>query len=375
MIKVIFFSALMILGILFSQWIDLLPYRGMIQMLTLTALGYIMIEVGLEFTLDKSKLRSYGKDYLIAMTAAAFPWILCTLWIWACFDITLAQATIVGRFAAPTSAGVLFTMLAAAGLATTWVLKKARILAIFDDLDTVLLIVPLQMFHIGLRWHAIFLIAIIAFLLIGAYKFLHQLRLPIGRTWLLGYAAIITVAAELFEKSTMINIEVLLPAFALGCVLYNPHDPNQKILHRHEHAYIEPENRWDRRIDSGIKYIYMFLVGCSIPKIAIGEVNWFFLLGHVLALTFLSNLGKLYPLFCYKKEASFNERLALSVAMWPRGEVGVGVLLISVNYALPEIVTQLAGLSLTLNLLLTGFFVYFVIWLLKRREPLWKSES
>ena len=59
------------------------------------------------------------------------------------------------------------------------------------------------------------------------------------------------------------------------------------------------------------------------------------------------------------------ERVALSVAMWPRGEVGVGVLLISMNYALPEIVIQLAGLSLTLNLFLTGFFIYFVIWISK----------
>jgi Kef-type K+ transport system membrane component KefB len=114
----------------------------------------------------------------------------------------------------------------------------------------------------------------------------------------------------------------------------------------------------------------MFLVGCSLPKIAVGQVDWLFLLGHVLALTFLSNLGKLYPMFCYKKEASFKERAALSIAMWPRGEVGVGVLLISVNYALPEIVIQLAGLSLALNLFLTGFFIYLVIWILKKRGPL-----
>ncbi len=369
------FSFLIVAGILFSQWIDLLPYRGLLQMLTLTALGYIMIEVGLEFTIDKSNLKSYGKDYLVAMTAAAFPWILCTLWIWSCFDINLAQATIIGRFAAPTSAGILFTMLAAAGLATTWVFKKARILAIFDDLDTVLLIVPLQMLHIGLQIHAIALIGIIALLLICGYRFLHQLKLPIGRGWLLGYAAILTVGAELFEKTTLINIEILLPAFVFGCILYNPHDPSQKILHRHEHAYIEPESLWGRRLDAAIKYAYMFLIGCSLPKIAVGHFSWFFISGHVLALTLLSNLGKIYPLFCYKKEASFNERLALSIAMWPRGEVGAGILFISINYALPEIIVQVATLSLALNLFLTGFFIYFVIWILKRRTPLWKFRS
>ncbi len=370
MIKVFIFSGLMTLGILFSQWIDISSYRHLIQTITLTALGYIMMEVGLEFTIDKSKLSSYGKDYLIAMTAAAFPWILCTLWIWFCFDINLSQATIIGRFAAPTSAGVLFTMLAAAGLAKTWVFKKARILAIFDDFDTVLLIVPLQMMHMALRIHAFALFAMIVVLLYCAYRFLHQLKLPTGRFWLVGYAVILTILCEVFEKTTLINVEVLLPAFVFGCILHNPHAPNQKLKHRHEHEYLEPEPLWDRRLDASIKYFYMFLVGSSLPKIALEHVNWLFLLGHVLALTFLSNLGKLYPVFCYKKEASYKERVALSVAMWPRGEVGVGVLLISMNYDLPEIVIQLAEMSLVLNLFLTGFFIYLVIWILKKRGPL-----
>ena len=358
MIKVVTFSALIILGILFSQYVDLAAYRSSIQFLTLSALAYIMIEVGLEFTINKNQLSSYGKDYLIAMTAAAFPWILCTLWIWFYFDINLAQATIVGRFAAPTSAGILFTMLAAAGLATTWVFKKARILAIFDDLDTILLILPLQMIHVGLRWHALILVSMIALILWLAYRFLHRLKLPIQRHWLMVYAVLLTLLCELFEKNLFINLEVLLPSFALGCILYHPHDSQQSTTHHTEPA-------WERYLDSSIKFIYMFLVGCALPKIIFGQIDGWLLAGHVLALTCLSNIGKLYPMFCYKQEASLRERIALSVAMWPRGEVGVGVLLISMNYALPELVVQIAGLSLTLNLLLTGFFISFVIWMLR----------
>ncbi|MBI3237211.1 MAG: sodium:proton antiporter [Chlamydiales bacterium] len=372
MIKVIIFSTLIIAGILFSQWIDLSAYRNYLQTLTLTALSYIMIEVGLEFTIDKSRLKSYGKDYLIAMTAATFPWIFCTLWIWSYFDIDLTDATIIGRFAAPTSAGLLFTMLAAAGLGTTWVFKKARILAIFDDLDTILLIIPLQMLHIGVSWHALALICIIIFLLLAAYRFLHRMRWPISRIWVLAYAIILTVVCELFEKTTLINIEVLLPSFALGCILYNPHDPNRPLKHAREHAFIEPSSPGGLKLDNAIKFIYMFLIGCSLPKISFQTVDWTFLLWHVLALTFLSNLGKLYPLFCYKKDASLRERTALSIAMWPRGEVGVGILLISMNYALPDIVIQLAGLSLTLNLLLTGLFIYLVIWILKGKSAISK---
>jgi hypothetical protein len=32
------------------------------------------------------------------------------------------------------------------------VFRKARVLAIFDDLDTVLLMIPLKMMIVGLRW-------------------------------------------------------------------------------------------------------------------------------------------------------------------------------------------------------------------------------
>jgi hypothetical protein len=72
------------------------------------------------------------------LTAAAYFW-----WF---FQIGTAESPLIGRFAARTSAGILFTMLAAAGLAATWTYKKARVLAIFDDLDTVLLMIPLRSF-------------------------------------------------------------------------------------------------------------------------------------------------------------------------------------------------------------------------------------
>ena len=59
---------------------------------------------------------------------------------------------LLSRFTAPTSAGILFTMLAAAGLKASWVYKKVQVLAIFDDLDTILLMIPLQIMMVGLRW-------------------------------------------------------------------------------------------------------------------------------------------------------------------------------------------------------------------------------
>ena len=68
-------------------------------------------------------------------------------------DFTAWKETLLaGRLAAPTSAGVLVSMLAAAGLGATWLFRRVRVLAIFDDLDTVLLMIPLKMLMMGLAW-------------------------------------------------------------------------------------------------------------------------------------------------------------------------------------------------------------------------------
>ena len=358
MLKVLAYSFLMILGVGLSQITDLSPYRSHIHRVALILLAYIMIEVGLEFTMKKGKFKEYGKDYLIAMTAATFPWIFCSLYFWLFFPIDLTSAAIIGRFAAPTSAGVLFTMLAAAGLASTWVFKKARILAIFDDLDTVLMIIPLQMLYLGFNQKGLFLILIIIILLFSCYQFLHRLRISIKRSWLFLYAILLTLSLEIFENTTFISLEVILPAFILGCILYNPalkHESHKKPLVK-ESAFTA---------DDLIKYLYMFLVGCVLPKISFETSNWIFIIVHVLMLTFLANLGKMYPAFCYKKEASLRERWALSIAMWPRGEVGAGILILSMKYSIAPIVLELAQLSLALNLALTGAFIYLVLFILK----------
>lgn len=56
-------------------------------------------------------------------------------------------------------------MLAAAGLGSTWLFGKARILAIFDDLDTVLLMIPLKVLIVGLAWQLGFAILVMAAML------------------------------------------------------------------------------------------------------------------------------------------------------------------------------------------------------------------
>ena len=155
--KVLSFSLFLMLGLVISQ---LLPgalgagyasFKTCSDTLLYVCLGFIMINVGREFEIDKSRWRSYTADYFIAMATAALPWILIVLYyifvllpppLWGS-AAAWKENLLLSRFAAPTSAGILFTMLAALSLKQSWIYKKIQVLAIFDDLDTILLMIPL----------------------------------------------------------------------------------------------------------------------------------------------------------------------------------------------------------------------------------------
>lgn len=78
------YSTLLFVGLGLSQMLPSLAgdaYDAVataVRVLTMTGLAFIMIHVGFEFHLDKSNLRRYGWDYVVAFTAASFPWILVT---------------------------------------------------------------------------------------------------------------------------------------------------------------------------------------------------------------------------------------------------------------------------------------------------------
>lgn len=418
--KVLIFSLLLVLGLTGSQ---VLPgafgpgysvFGDIVRVLTMAGLSFIMIHVGYEFDIDKSNLRQYGWDYVVAFTAASFPWILVTLYFilvllpaGSAGDIAAWKETLLaGRFAAPTSAGVLFSMLAAAGLGATWLFRKARVLAIFDDLDTVLLMIPLKMLMVGLAWQLGAAVGVMALMLAAAYVFLHRVRIPASWPWVLTYAMLITLLSEavykwskVIDESVPVHIEVLLPAFVLGCMMAYPEGGAAEA---HRAAESAPE----KRVSTIVAAAFMVLVGLSMPLIVGGEdagrdfamsaamepsmhgggepeaesaaaaigaatdigritsaqepLGWGAVLLHVLMVTFISNLGKMFPAFCYRREAHWRERLALSIGMWPRGEVGAGVLVISLSYGLGGPVVTVAMLSLALNLVLTGAFIYAV---------------
>ena len=98
----------------------------------------------------------------------------------------------------------------------------------------------------------------------------------------------------------------------------------------------------------------------------IGEIFW-----HVFMLTILSNLGKLFPMFCYREEATLRERIALAIGMCPRGEIGAGVLIVSMGMlsVIEEKIVVVVMLTLVLNLLLSGPFVIVIQKILASTTP------
>lgn len=411
--KVYILSALLLTGLVLSQTLPLVfgfyeDVSHIVKVGTMICLAFIMIHVGYEFEIEKNNLKQYGKDYLIAFTAATFPWIFVAIYF-VVFIIPEStptgeawiQSLLASRFAAPTSAGVLFSMLAAAGLATTWMFKKTRILAIFDDLDTVILMIPLQMLIIGFKIQLLFILVVMFILVWLAWKYLDKIKLSIRWKNVIFYSIIIAGIAELIyftsktiDQTVSVHIEVLLPAFVLGTMISKSH--NKIRRNQKEEDILELKS--EKKVSFVLSAAFMVLVGLSMPMIegisadkaaiqkvdseivdayvggekenltmeaTAAKINWKILLFHVLIVTLLSNIGKIMPAFFYRNEASWRERLAVAVAMFPRGEVGAGVLIISMSYGISGMIVSVSMLSLALNLLLTGVFIVIVKRLLK----------
>jgi Kef-type K+ transport system membrane component KefB len=405
--KIAIYSILICIGLVFSQFLPLLGGESylrvgfVVRQLTMIALAFIMIHVGLEFSIAKERLAEYGKDYFIAFTTATLPWIFCSVYFvnFLPHHETLSsyqiwtESLLVGRFAAPTSAGVLFTMLAGVGLAHTWLFRKTRILAIFDDLDTILLMIPLKMLLVGMQWELFVVIIFLVSLLIFAWKKMHRISLPLGWYWILFYSVLTVAFCEFVYVFThsmngimSIHLEVLLPAFVLGCVLAYPDQDEKKL-----HTLLEKPS--EKRIQFNISAVFMLLVGLSMPPVLLdaaafqnlenrgwievivesphlvfqsnGSLPFSSLVIHALIITCIANLGKMFPTFCYRDEASLRERLALSLGMCCRGEVSAGILVVSlslVTFVESPIIT-IAMLSLIFNFLLIGPIIVTIKWL------------
>lgn len=380
--KVVAFSLMLMLGLVLSQ---LLPsqmgaaygeLKHSVELMLGVCLAFIMINVGREFEIDKSNVRIYVKDYLVAMLAAALPWLFIAIYYifaimptewWGRGDVW-TETLLLSRFAAPTSAGILFSMLAAMNLQKSWIYQKAQTLAIFDDLDTIILMVPLQVAMIGeMNWQMVAMLTVIFAMFFVGWRYMS--RLNISQKWyaIIVYAMLVYGATlfvyyitdHFFGEKGAIHIEVLLPAFIFGMI----------INYRHIGGKTE------EGVSTAISLVFMLLVGMSMPLIemngsTVGEgsdsiiatvpmMSGWEIAFHVVVVTILSNLGKLAPMFFYR-DRSLTERFALSVGMFTRGEVGAGVIFIALGYNIGGPILLISVLTLVLNLILTIGFVYVV---------------
>ncbi|MFN7429903.1 MAG: sodium:proton antiporter, partial [bacterium] len=200
------------------------------------------------------------------------------------------------------------------------------------------------------------------------------------------------------------HIEVLLPAFVLGCIIVRQRATGHPLTPADDHHDDVLAQPAEKHANTIVSACFMVLVGLSMPlfinqigtappspaglplsgqaaqaaieadAIPLGnflrqltpQMGWGQIILHVLAITFLCNLGKMFPAFCYRKETTPRQRLALAIGMWPRGEVGAGVLVVSLGYGIGGPILVIALLSLALNLCLTGLFILTIKKILSR---------
>ena len=219
---------------------------------------------------------------------------------------------------------------------------------------------------IGMQWQMGVILAVVVVLLWIGWRKMATYTMRSDWKSLLLYAvltygityAIYLLTKHLFGEEGSVHIEVLLPAFVLGMVMKHSHGASKS----------------DERAATCISLLFMLLVGMSMPLINMNATavegtssmiatlpmpSWGTIAVHVVIVSLLSNVGKLAPMFFYK-DRSIKERLALSVGMFTRGEVGAGVIFIALGYHIGGPILLISVLTLVLNLILTGGFVVFV---------------
>ena len=219
-----------------------------------------------------------------------------------------------------------------------------------------------------LRWQLIIVVLIVFLLLSFGWKQLGKYNWRQDWKAILFYSFLVFIATQslylisksLYGEAGSIHIEVLLPAFIVGMIM------------KHK----EIDTPVEHKVATGISFLFMFLVGMSMPhfigvdfaETQAGEYSvtgsqemmpWGVIIFHVLIVSLLSNIGKLFPVFFYR-DRKFSERLALSIGMFTRGEVGAGVIFIALGYNLGGPALLISVLTIVLNLILTGIFVLWV---------------
>ena len=116
-----------------------------------------------------------------------------------------------------------------------------------------------------------------------------------------------------------IHIELLLPDFVLGCMVARPLSVDPHRDDAREGHQEGPGDPGEQKVADIVSGVFMVLVGLSMPTLASlmsGDgPGWGVIVAHVIIVTVLANLGKMFPSLIYRQEASWRERLAVSIGM------------------------------------------------------------
>jgi Kef-type K+ transport system membrane component KefB len=140
----------------------------------------------------------------------------------------------------------------------------------------------------------------------------------------------------------------------------------QSQLSRHG-LEIEATSVWEPFVQTTVSMVFMVLVGLSMPAL-IGnnagdndtDMGAGLIVLHVLAVSLLMVLGKMFPCVCYRDEAPIIHRLALCLGMCPRGEVGASIIVISLELGVQGPAITISMCALVINLVFSGGFIGLV---------------
>jgi len=317
----------------------------------------------------------------------------------------------------------------------------------------------LKIMMIGFKWELCIVVAIMVVFLVVAWIYLHALKLPFSWYWTVLYGLITAgfckgvhlLSHDVLHMEVPIHIEVLLPAFVIGCIVDTPvareellhqqtatlekltkqlnehphtEEPElrtaattpeetavsvikpprsgrgsskmstaskgssgskessrrlsrhghekEKVVDNHDHDHDEDEA--DHLAQTWISMVFMILVGLSMPPMfgvnaeksdEEEEMEPGILVAHIVMVSFLMILGKMFPIFCYRDEAPLMHRLALCLGMCPRGEVGASIVVISLEMGVSGPAIIISMCALVINLVMSGGFIAMVKLLLR----------
>merc|ERR1712137_508027 len=109
---------------------------------------------------------------------------------------------------------------------------------------------------------------------------------------------------------------------------------------------------------------FMFFVGLSMPSLSsLGTMHHSAVIFHVVMINILMLLGKLIICFFYSNETTKTQRIALGLAMCPRGEIGASVIIITIQTLKDQIDPSYLGivvLSVIMNLVSSCALIVYV---------------